>query len=160
MGLSRLKMPPLHNLLRRLKPGVSHKAHLLTASVLWTSIGLMLTMAGTLWLVAAGKALFMVPAVVAGIVKSLVILDNSAEKGIERIRLLAEGSCLGAVYSKTMWLLVLGMMAAGYLLRHSHLPAEISGSLYVAVGCSLLYSSRIAWIAWSNMKNNPGEEMK
>lgn len=89
----------------------------------------------------------MVPALIAGTIKSFFILDNTARKGVRRILDIADGTCLGAVYSIQTWLLVLVMMGAGMALRHSALPREILGGLYVAIGWALFFSSRHAWRA-------------
>ncbi|MCX5871220.1 MAG: hypothetical protein NTY00_11450 [Deltaproteobacteria bacterium] len=94
-----------------------------------------------------GGLWIMVPALIAGTIKSFFILDNTARKGVRRILDIADGTCLGAVYSIQTWLLVLVMMGAGMALRHSALPREILGGLYVAIGWALFFSSRHAWRA-------------
>ena len=101
----------------------------------------------------------MVPALIAGTIKSFFILDKTARKGVRRILEMADGRCLGAVYSIQTWLLVLIMMGAGMALRHSTLPKEILGALYVTIGWALLFSSRHAWLGNVSLtcrtKNDP-----
>lgn len=135
----------MHNLLHRLKPGVTQNTHLLSAALLWTTIGIVLTIRGCHWLIADSNAAYIVVGVVAGSLKSLFILDKTARKSIDRILLLDDGSCLGAVYSVRTWLLVLVMMLGGLALRHSSLPIVLVGSLYVAIGWALFFSSRLGW---------------
>lgn len=142
----------MHNLLHRLKPGASRNVHLFSAALLWSLVGAGLLLRGAFWLFDAAAAGFLVIAVIAGSMKSLFILDKSARKGIDRILRLDDGSCLGAVYSKGTWLLVAAMMGAGYLMRHSPLPLALAGVAYAAMGWSLLFSSRLAWQAWTKSR--------
>ncbi|MBM9605837.1 hypothetical protein [Desulfopila inferna] len=135
----------MHKLLLRLKPGASKKIHLISASLLWSVIGTVLVVRGSLWLVEEQSGFYIVPAILIGSIKSLFILDKSARKSIDRILRLADGSCLGAVYSWKTWLVVLAMMLFGYILRHSSIPLVIIGSIYVAVGWALFFSSRVGW---------------
>lgn len=108
---------------------------------------------GLSWLTAAGRLWIMVPALIAGTLKSFFILDNTARKGVHRILEMADGTCLGAVYSVKTWLLVLVMIGTGMALRHSALPREILGGLYVTIGWALFFSSRHAWIAWQHISD-------
>ncbi len=138
----------LSKILFRLKPGASRKTHLFMAAILWTTVGLVLITRGTIFLGAAEGAIYFFAAIFFGTLKSLFILDKSAKKSIDRILLLADGSCLGAVYSIKTWILVVAMMSLGFILRNSGLSATILGTLYVTIGWSLLFSSRSAWIIW------------
>jgi len=134
--------------LKRFKPGVARRVHLGCTAGLWTGIGLFLLVRGII-LLKSGEGLWLIGAgVVLGSVKSLVILDRSALKGIERIRLFADNTCLGAVYSWKTWLLVIGMMLFGITLRHLPLSPLIVGTLCVAIGWALAFSSRHAWRSW------------
>ena len=135
-------------ILTNLKPGAPRRIHLLLAATLWSLIGSMLIFRGVSWLLTVGRLWIFIPALIAGTVKSLFILDNTARRGVRRILEMADGRCLGAVYSIRTWLLVLVMMGAGMALRHSALPREILGGLYVAIGWALFFSSRLAWLAW------------
>jgi hypothetical protein len=138
---------------KKLKPGVPRRIHLLLAAALWSLIGSMLMFRGVSWLTAVGRLWIIVPALLAGTIKSLFILDNTARKGIHRILEMADGTCLGAVYSLKTWLLVLVMMGTGMALRHSDLPREILGGLYVTIGWALFFSSRHAWLTWQHISD-------
>ncbi len=140
----------LNKILTRLKPGVPRQTHLFLAALLWTVIGCVLMVRGSVWLVDKGSVVSFVIAILLGTLKSLLILDKSAKKSIDRIQRLADGSCLGAVYSVKTWLLVMAMMLFGYILRHSGVPLIVLGSLYITIGWALLFSSRTAWITWKN----------
>lgn len=137
----------IKRVLTNLKPGAPRRIHLLLAATLWSLIGSMLIFRGVSWLLTVDRLWFFIPALIAGTIKSLFILDNTARKGVRRILEMADGRCLGAVYSVRTWLLVLVMMGAGMALRRSALPREILGGLYVAIGWALFFSSRLAWRA-------------
>lgn len=138
--------------LHRLKPGVPRTTHLLMAALLWTTVGTVLMIRGTLWLHEQEGLAYILPAVLLGSLKSFFILDKSAKKSIDRILHLADGSCLGAVYSVKTWLLVVGMMTMGYLLRKSSVPAEMVGFIYITIGWALFFSSRTGWKYWRDIK--------
>ncbi len=140
--------------LARFKPGVQRKTHLLLAACLWTCIGIFLMGRGTHWLYTAHMLYLVLPALLLGFLKSYFILDKTAVKSIDRILLLEDGTCLGAVYSKKTWLLVLVMMAMGIFLRNSSFPKPLLGMLYIMVGWALLWSSRNGWRAWRKTNKN------
>jgi hypothetical protein len=96
----------------------------------------------------ADLAVLALLAILLGFLKSHFILDKTAAKSINRILLFDDGTCLGAVYSKATWMLVLAMMGMGILLRHSSLPRPLLGIIYVTIGWALLWSSRNGWRAW------------
>jgi hypothetical protein len=146
--LGRLIQEMLIKNLARFKPGVSQRIHLLLAAVMWTAIGMLLMIRGTFWLMDSGKLWFLVPALVLGCLKSILLLDKTARKSVDRILRLADGTCIGAVFSIKSWGLVVLMMAMGYFLRQSMLPRSLLGLLYVTIGWALLMSSRHAWLCW------------
>jgi hypothetical protein len=137
----------------KFKPGVPRRIHLLLAAALWSLIGSILVIRGAFWLVAAQALWIMVPSLIVGTMKSLFILDRTARKGVGRILELADGTCVGAVYSLQTWMLVLVMIGAGKALRSSDLPREFLGGLYIAIGWALFLSSRHAWLAWHRLSD-------
>lgn len=138
----------LRKTLTRFKPGAPKRVHLLLAALLWTGIGGMLMMRGTCWLVDSGTIWLIFPALLLGTFKSIFVLDRVARRSIDRILRLADGTCLGAVYSLKTWMVVALMMTAGYVLRHSTLPRSLLGTVYVTIGWALFMSSRQAWYSW------------
>ncbi len=93
-----------------------------------------------LWLIGAGALL--------GLIKSFVVLDRSARRVIVRIGQFADHTCIGAVYSWKTWLLVLAMVAFGIVIRQVAGGWILSiGTVCVAIGSGLIYSSRLAWRA-------------
>jgi hypothetical protein len=134
--------------LARFKPGVPRRMHIMLAASLWTGIGIMLMVRGIIWLIGAERSWLVFPALVIGTVKSIMVLDKTARRSLDRILRLADGTCLGAVYSVKTWMVVSLMMIAGYGLRHSSLPVYLLGFLYMIIGWALFMSSRHAWICW------------
>lgn len=138
--------------LQKFKPGARKKNILLLSAALWSVIGLMLITKGLyrLFQISEGQFLIVLSAVLIGSLKSFVILDKSAQRGISRIEDMKDGTCLGAVYSKKTWLLVAGMMCMGFFLRNSSIPQSFLCFIYITIGWALLFSSRFAWLKWIN----------
>ncbi|HHD64014.1 MAG TPA: hypothetical protein ENK96_06570 [Desulfobulbaceae bacterium] len=134
--------------IHRLKPGVNRSAHLFIASFLWSVIGVVLMLRGWGW-IGSGIARFSVGfALLLGTVKSLLVLDKAAARSMERIKQFDDFTCIGAVYSWKTWLLVGLMMIFGITMRKITDPGIVIGTLYVAIGWALLFSSRRGWIGW------------
>lgn len=144
--------------LRWLKPGVSIKTHLLSASLIWTVVGGGLLWVGVGWALPIAPLWLLALALSLGTLKSLYILDRIAEENSTRIKALPENSCIGGVYSLRTWLLVVVMVVLGRLLRTSTLSREYLGLLYFIVGFGLLLSSRIVWRDWRRHREQSGEQ--
>ena len=132
--------------LLRYKPGASRTTHLFAAALLWTVVGIMLLFRG--WGFCNGAVIPVFIGLLVGLAKSLLVLDRSALKSIDRILRLHDGACLGAVYSWTTWLLVALMAASGILIRLFWTPGQVTGAIYIAIGWALLFSSRHGWWFW------------
>lgn len=134
----------------RFKPAVRRNTLLLSSACLWTVIGLLLLAKGGYRLsqLPDRYPLIIVAGIVVGTFKSLLILDKSANRGVDRILNFADGTCLGAVYSSKTWLLVLCMMSLGVILRNSSFPVQLLCFIYFTIGWALLFSSRLAWREW------------
>lgn len=98
------------------------------------------------WLVVAGLVL--------GTIKSFFVLDKVAHKASNRILLLDDGACLGAMYSWKSWMLIGVMIITGIVLRHVGHPGMIIGTLYCAIGWALCFSSRVGWKKWYNWRKS------
>ncbi|MBW2658222.1 MAG: hypothetical protein JRC87_01275 [Deltaproteobacteria bacterium] len=139
-----------------LKPGAKRRTHLLLAAILWTAVGILLLTKGAYRITGVNDygSEIVIIALISGTLKSYYVLDRSARKSISRILNFDDGTCLGAVYSSKTWLLVMGMMGAGVVLRNSSLPLGLLCFIYFTIGWGLLFSSRLAWRAWAAGKNN------
>ena len=134
------------------KPRASRRVQVLLAAAMWTAVGGGLLFFGAHWitggrLTLAGAGLILAGAG-AGLAKSWLVLDRTAAKILSRITSRGEGRCVGGFLSIRSWLLVLGMIVLGRVLRGGLLPTAAVGVLYVAIGTGLLTSSRIGWGAW------------
>ncbi len=135
------------------KPSASSRVQLCLAAAMWSCVGTGLFAAGAYWLLTHAEVkgwIIMLVAVVLGTGKSLLVLDRTANRNVDRIKMRGEGRCVGGFLSPRFWILVLGMMLLGRLLRTIGLPRPLLGLIYAAVGTGLLFSSRIIWRAWKN----------
>ncbi|MCB2217319.1 hypothetical protein [Desulfofustis glycolicus] len=132
----------------RFKPGVAPTVHLLLAALFWSGAGLFLLVRGII-LLKSGDGLWLIGAgILLGFVKSFFILDRSARRVIMRIGQFGDHTCIGAVYSWKTWFLVLAMIVSGITIRQTIDGWSLSiGTICVAIGCGLIYSSRFAWRA-------------
>jgi len=137
-----------------LKPNASLKTRIFMAALLWSGIGLMLIIRGMLAIVETPYDWLIPVALLAGLFKSWAVLDRVAVKNMVRIIEKGEYSCLGGIYSWKTWILVVAMIILGKLLRSSSIPTWLVGSVYVAVGWSLFWSSRKAWF---KLRDLPGK---
>ena len=142
------------------KPDASLKTRVFMAALLWSCIGLMLISRGTMAITGTGHEWLVAVAILLGSGKSWAILDRVAVKNMVRIFEQGEYSCLGGIYSWKTWVLVVGMIVLGKLLRSSPLPISLVGSIYVAVGWSLFWSSRKVWSRLRSLSDKDSSETK
>jgi len=124
---------------------------LFAAGLTWTVMGFILLSWALLWLVyGSGVRGTVLLALFAGmgLIKSRLVLDKVARRIANRIHERGDGRCLGGFLSPQNWLLVGCMMALGMVVRRLGLPHLVTGSVYAAVGSSLLVSGRVIWREW------------
>jgi hypothetical protein len=114
-------------------------------------VGAALTGVGLYWMSGSGQpnpwaGLFV--ALPVGWLKARYVLVPRARSNSSRILAAGDGRCPGGVFSWSTWVLVLGLMAVGGVLRSSPLPRYWLGVLYTAIGSALLGGSAVAWRAW------------
>lgn len=131
-----------------LKPGAGRVTHLFLAPLLWTSIGIMLMVRGWGWIEPGYAKLLVLVAFGIGTAKSVFVLNKTVKRGAQRIISMEDGTCLGAVYSWKTWLLVGLMVTFGITMRKLIEPGMIIGTIYMAIGWALFFSSRNPWIQW------------
>jgi hypothetical protein len=145
------------------KPVASSRMQLWLAAAMWSCVGAGLFSVGTYWLLKNGEAKGFVILVLAaglGLGKGLLVLDRTALRNIDRVKSRGEDRCFGGFLSPRVWILVIGMMLLGRILRTSGLPKPMLGLIYGAVGTALLFSSRLIWRARKDqraLKVSPGE---
>ncbi len=139
------------DLLTKLKPGVSRQVRLFLAAAAWTAVGLGLMIAGTRWTLWSDSSLhpvLLVAAAAVGLTKAFIILKHTANRVIGRIQASGDDRCIGGFFSWRTWILVAIMIAAGTLLRRSHVSRGVVGLVDVAIGIALLAASTLPWRAW------------
>jgi hypothetical protein len=137
------------------KPVASSRMQLWLAGVMWSCVGAGLFAVGIYWLLKNGEARGFILLVIAtglGFGKALLVLDRTTLRNIARVKSRGEDRCFGGFLSPRVWILVIGMMILGRILRIIGLPKPILGLIYGAVGIGLLFSSRLIWRAWKNQR--------
>jgi len=131
----------------KFKPSARVETHLLVAALMWSFIGIYLMVRG--WLIHQPLPwFFLLLALLLGTLKAFFIIERAARKNMARISARPDGACLGGVYSWGVWVMVAAMMIGGRLLRDSSVPSLVVGVIYLAVGWSLFWSSRVIWRGW------------
>ncbi|MBT8406407.1 MAG: hypothetical protein KJP05_03035 [Deltaproteobacteria bacterium] len=132
------------------KPVASSRMQLWLAGAMWSCVGAGLFSVGIYWLLKNGEAKGLLLLLIAGALgfgKALLVLDRTTISNISRIKTRGEDRCFGGFLSPGVWILVIGMMLLGRILRTIGLPKPILGLLYAAVGIGLLFSGRHIWRA-------------
>ena len=132
------------------KPVASSRMQLWLGGAMWSCVGAGLFAVGTYWLLKHGEMRgFVLLAVAAGLGfgKASLVLDRTTASNIDRVKSRGEDRCFGGFLSPLVWIIVIGMMLLGRILRTIGLPKPILGLIYGAVGIGLLYSSRLIWRA-------------
>ena len=110
-----------------------------------------MTLVGVRWVISSSLPhawLFVLVAVVAGVLKSRFVLERSAGRAMERIRGRGDGRCVGGFFSFRAWVFVVAMACLGRILRGGLLPRYVVGLLYIAVGIALVLACRKLWAGW------------
>ena len=132
------------------KPVASSRMQLWLGGAMWSCVGAGLFAVGTYWLLKDGEMRgFVLLAVAAGLGfgKASLVLDRTTASNIDRVKSRGEDRCFGGFLSPRVWIIVIGMMLLGRILRTIGLSKPILGVIYGAVGIGLLYSSRLFWRA-------------
>jgi len=132
---------------------VSHKQHLIHAAIFWMGTGLALGFFGFKWVwlgfSSTWALVFLAICMAVGLVKGEFVIGKSGKRAISRIETLPEKSPFYQVFTMGQWLLVLGMMSLGMLIRFSGVDKSYRGLVLAAVGIALLWASRFFWkAAW------------
>ena len=137
------------------KPVASSRMQLWLGGAMWSCVGAGLFFVGTYWLLNNGETRGFILLVIAaglGLGKALLVLDRTTLRNIDRVKSRGEDRCFGGFLSPGVWIIVIGMMLLGRILRTIGLPKPILGLIYGAVGIGLLYSSRLIWRAWKDQR--------
>ncbi len=137
-------------------PGACLKTQMLTAAIMWSVVGAFLFSRGLINILQIHdpyKPLWIGLALAVGIFKAKVVLEKTANKISARIKQRPEPSCLFGFMPLKSWLLILGMIFLGVMLRKSPLNRSLVWSVYIAIGAALFASSRIFWKGWKGLQS-------
>ena len=142
----------LNSLWYRLEPAVPRRALYVAAALAWELAGLILAVRACFWLRGLGltAVAYAAPALLAGWAKGRWVLGRVADKNVARIEALSPHKkriCVFAFQALESYLLVLGMVGAGILLRLSPLPRPLLAAVYLAIGSGLVLGSFRYWRA-------------
>ena len=128
------------------EPAASRKTLVLTAGIVWLTVGTVLALVAVTWLSAGNQTYYVLAggALIAGLVISRFGFSRILKKNVERIRNLSPHKskiCIFAFQALQSYFLVLVMMAFGYALRKLPMPHAYLAAIYFAIGTALVRSS-------------------
>jgi hypothetical protein len=130
--------------MKNFTPSVSKSVLLGIAGLAWSGVGLLLCGMAWRWLIENHTA-WAVPAGLLGLAVSLVVyrfgFSHIARTNIQRIQAYLEKACVFAFMPWKSWILMVGMMGLGMLLRSSSLPRLYLVVIYATIGGGLFFSS-------------------
>jgi hypothetical protein len=134
------------------EPAVSRRTLILSAAITWGLVGGFLSLRAVFWFKSPSPSVLglAILALGLGFLKGRFIFSRLARRNIQRIGELSphkERICLFAFQAIQSYVIIVGMMALGILLRHSSLPRVYLAVLYLAIGSALIYASFEYWRA-------------
>jgi len=134
------------------EPAVSRTTLVRSAAIVWGAVGTFLSIQALLWFRASERNVFwmVLIALVIGFLKGHWVFSTLARRNIRRIYELSphkEKICIFAFQAAFSYLLIIGMITLGILLRLSPIPREYLAIIYLAIGVGLLYASMQYWLA-------------
>ncbi|MGD9333019.1 MAG: hypothetical protein PVJ53_17025 [Desulfobacterales bacterium] len=138
--------------LEHFKPAVPKHWLIAIAGLVWSAAGAILCHGAWTWLrpLPSGRALALSAAGLGlAVVFHRVMLAPIADRNMGRICSYAERGCVFAFQAWRSYLVILTMMAMGFLLRHTPISRQILALLYSAMGGALILASlsyfRLFW---------------
>lgn len=137
-------------LFRKFKPAVPRYWLMLMAGLLWTAVGIGLCVTACAWFSDMawpqnGLGIFL--GFGSGIAVYRYGFSRLAERNMERISAQPAEVCVFAFQAWRSYLLILGMMVLGAVLRHSAIHRLVLGVIYAAMGTGLTLSSTVYYEA-------------
>jgi hypothetical protein len=134
------------------EPAVKRRTLILSAAAVWGLVGAFLSFRAFIWFRASDRRVsWMVAlALAVGFLKGHFLLTRMARRNIRRIRKLSPHKakiCVFAFQAIQAYLVILGMMFLGILLRRSSIPREVLAVIYLAIGSALFSASLAYWRA-------------
>ena len=117
---------------------------ILIAGIVWMLVGLMLSRLAIIWwqsYTGSFLILFIFIGLLLGVVKGYYIFTRIVNTNIQRIAQLNRVNFILAFISLKTYLLIIGMIILGILLRNSMFPKQYLAIIYLGVGLSMIISS-------------------
>ena len=135
---------------------ITKETHLKVAFCMWGLVGTGLLIAGSFFLFGRSLSVLndglsdpglnegigLVIGLIIGFIKGNFVFKKLARKYIARIQSLPETSPIYMTFSGKSWIMILGMMALGRIIRALGAPPIVIGTIYIAVGFALVLGSR------------------
>ena len=130
--------------MNRFNPAVSKVWLILLAGIMWSAVGLMLSLLAYQWLVDLHSIWSFVigfGSLAFGLIVYRFGFSHIAQKNINRLQAVFGKICLFAFMPWKSYLLVIGMMTLGIALRTSAIPRAYLAVVYITIGAALFTSS-------------------
>ena len=128
----------------RYRPAVRKTILLFLAGLAWECVGIMLLFLAFSWLSTASKMDVYLYSC-AGVLLALLVHHfgflRIANKNLTRILQMNGKKCLFAFIPWKSYVMIVAMVTAGVILRHSVIPREYLATLYIGIGLGLVLSS-------------------
>ena len=128
------------------------KSSLVLVGIIWLAVGIVLSIAGIRWMLQLSFGpkliIFLAASISVGLLKGKFVLQNVAKKYYKRADVIQfNKGDIFVGFAKILgikgFILIGLMMFLGSFLRHSSIDRPILGIIYLAVGISLVYASKI-----------------
>ena len=127
-------------------PAASRRILVLVAGIVWSLVGVALTLVALIWSAAGIRA--SIPLLVAGLVLGWLVyrygFSRLVKKNLLRIYEQAPGKekvCIFAFQNMRSYFIIIMMMGFGYVLRHLPIGKIYIAPIYLMIGVALLLSS-------------------
>lgn len=127
------------------KPAAKRSTLIVTAGIVWIMAGVMLISRAVIWLSEIETNVYLIVglALIIGYLKNRFMFSKIINKNLERIKSLAphkEKICIFAFQAIQSYIMVLGMISLGHILRLTPIPRDILSVVYLAIGTALFLS--------------------
>ena len=136
------------------KPAVGRRWLFFAAGIEWSAVGVGLMAIACYWLYRSTWPLRIGIAALSaamGMAMYFFALSRLVSRNLQRIGCKPEVVCLFAFQAKRVYFLIPLMMAMGYTIRHSSIPKEFAGVVYLAMGLALILGSSLYFRQFSTV---------
>ncbi|MEN9654793.1 MAG: hypothetical protein RL235_905 [Chlamydiota bacterium] len=110
---------------------------------IWCIAGLSLSIKGFGYL--ASMPFFIAISALIGLCKGHFIFSRTVDRVVKRLSVHEGPIALRNVYTPGYWVLLLGMISLGIILKTAAIPTVVRGTVDLGVGTALIYGSALYW---------------